>query len=238
MAEPEEEFEFAPWDGRRVPVTLIGGYLGSGKTTAINAMLSRTTRPTAVLVNDVGPVNIDASLVKARHGDTIELTDGCVCCSLAQGLASAFATIADRPSPPDHLVIELSGVADPRRVVAWANSPGFRLDSTIVLVDAERVTDLVEDDLIAPYVLAQIDAADLLITTKLDLIDRVRAEHVRSVIAELAPTTLVVDGDSADAIAALLDLASRQPGSAVALAPPQLFDPHVVTTIPLPHGAT
>ncbi|MDC0359149.1 hypothetical protein OAM92_00295, partial [Acidimicrobiales bacterium] len=59
---------FAPWDGRRVPVTLIGGYLGAGKTTAINEFLRRTDRPVAVLVNDVGDINIDSALIKRRHG--------------------------------------------------------------------------------------------------------------------------------------------------------------------------
>ena len=68
-------------DGRRVPVTLVGGYLGSGKTTLINELLGRTDRPIAVLVNDVGEVNVDAALISRRSSDTIELTDGCVCCS-------------------------------------------------------------------------------------------------------------------------------------------------------------
>ena len=68
-----DEPEFAPWDGRRVPVTLVGGYLGAGKTTIINDLLARTTRPIAVLVNDVGSINIDAALVARHSGDTIEL---------------------------------------------------------------------------------------------------------------------------------------------------------------------
>ena len=60
-------------------MTLLGGYLGSGKTTLLNDLLRRTDRPIAVLVNDVGEINIDAALLQRRSADTIELTDGCVC---------------------------------------------------------------------------------------------------------------------------------------------------------------
>ena len=77
-----EEPDFAPWDGRRVPVALLGGYLGSGKTTLLNELLRRTEVPIAVLVNDVGAVNIDSRLIERRASDTLELTGGCVCCSL------------------------------------------------------------------------------------------------------------------------------------------------------------
>ena len=66
-------------------------------------------------------------LVRRRHGDTIELTDGCVCCSLAGGLAAAFDGLRERDTPPDHVIVELSGIADPARVVPWASSPGFSL---------------------------------------------------------------------------------------------------------------
>ena len=75
------------WGGRRAPVTLLGGYLGSGKTTLLNELLASADRRYAVLVNDIGAVNVDAALVARRDGDTIELTDGCVCCSLVDGFA-------------------------------------------------------------------------------------------------------------------------------------------------------
>jgi G3E family GTPase len=118
------EPEFLPWDGRRVPLTFVGGYLGAGKTTAINEVLAHTDRPIAVIVNDVGAVNIDAALIRRRHGDTIELTDGCVCCSSVDGLGAAFDQIRARPEPPDHVLVELSGVAEPSQVVPWGWSAG------------------------------------------------------------------------------------------------------------------
>ena len=157
------EIEFAPWDGRRVPVTLLAGYLGAGKTTTLNHLLARTDRPIAVLVNDVGEINIDQRLIARRHGDVVELTDGCICCSLANGLADAFEQLKARPSAPDHLVIELSGVADPTQVVPWARSPGFRLDSVVTMVDAEHIVDRLEDPLTSPLIQRQLDAADVVL---------------------------------------------------------------------------
>ena len=177
----------APWDGRRVPVTLLGGYLGAGKTTVINEVLARTDQPIAVLVNDVGEVNVDAALVRRRHGDTIELTDGCVCCSLAGGLAEAFEGLRERSTPPGHVIVELSGIADPARVVPWASSPGFSLDGVVVLVDAEQFPQRLNDPATAASVEIQLVAADLLVLTKLDLATLADVEKTRSHLQNCAP---------------------------------------------------
>ena len=229
----DRDLSFAPWDGRRVPVTLIGGYLGAGKTTIINRLLARTDRPIAVLVNDVGSINIDRSLIARRNADAVELTDGCVCCSLSQGLGEAFDRLRRRPTAPDHVILELSGVADPTRVVPWARSDGFRLDAVAILVDAEQFLDRQADQRIGPLLTRQLEAADLVVVTKSDLVgaDRVRAitEHVRDRVAARA----VMASSGPEAIAALLDTATRRPGGAAATPPPTLFDAHQVTTIPI-----
>jgi G3E family GTPase len=226
MEEPVETV--APWDGRRVPVTLLGGYLGAGKTTVINSVLARTDRPIAVLVNDVGAVNIDASLVRRRHGDTIELTDGCVCCSLAAGLAAAFDGLRARPAPPDHVILELSGVADPARVAPWADSDGFRLDGIIVLVDAEQFDERVDDPVTGPSVRTQLDAADLLVMTKTDLVTDAGRRRTIDRLGDLAPGVPMLPVDDAVASAAFLDLGTRRPGGVAVTPPPALFDAHVI----------
>ena len=224
----------APWDGRRVPVTLLGGYLGAGKTTVINAVLARTDRPIAVLVNDVGVVNVDASLVRRRHGDTIELTDGCVCCSLVDGLAAAFDGLRGRPEPPDHVIVELSGVADPARVAPWANSDGFRLDGVVVLIDCEQFRDRLDDPVTGPLVRRQIDAADLLVLSKLDLAGPGRRARAVDRLATLAPTVPLLDADDAIATASFLDLGTRRPGGVADTPPPALFDAHEIRLRPVP----
>ncbi|MDW3218595.1 MAG: CobW family GTP-binding protein [Acidimicrobiales bacterium] len=224
----------APWDGRRVPVTLLGGYLGAGKTTVVNAVLAHTDRPIAVLVNDVGAVNVDASLVRRRNGDTIELTDGCVCCSLAGGLAAAFDGLRARPEPPDHIILELSGVADPARVAPWADSDGFRLDGIAVLVDAEQFLDRLDDPATGPPVATQAAAADLFVLSKLDLADADQAAQTRARLAADHPGVPVLAAEDAIATASFLDLGTRRPGGVADTPMPALFDAHDVDVRPVP----
>jgi G3E family GTPase len=229
---PYQEPDFLPWDGRRVPLTLIGGYLGAGKTTLINELLARTARPIAVLVNDVGAVNVDAALIRRRGADTIEFTDGCVCCSLSDGVGAAFDRLRARPVPPEHVVLELSGVAEPIRVAPWGRSAGFRLDGIVVVVDAEQLANQLADDLVATAVITQIRSADLVMVSKVDLVSTSRLETVRTVITDLCAGMPIVTADSGFVHAGLLDLG----GGRVAddIPPPTLFDVHSVATVPFP----
>ena len=97
-----------------LPLTIIGGYLGAGKTTLLNHLLTQADGlRCAVLVNDFGEVNIDASLIASHEGDTISLQNGCMCCSMADGFAAALAKILNNPRGIDHIVVETSGVAEP-----------------------------------------------------------------------------------------------------------------------------
>lgn len=223
---------FAPWDGRRVPVTLLGGYLGAGKTTVLNALLARTDRPVAVFVNDVGAVNVDARLVRRRSSDAVELTDGCVCCSMAGGLSEALADLRRRSAAPDHVVVELSGVSDPTRLIGCANSDGFRLDSTVVIVDVEQIQAQLANPTIGHIVQRQIESADLFLLSKTQLVHHYEVATVRGVLDGIAPQTPAVDADAADS-ASFLELGTRRPGGVAATPPPQLFDPHETSVVPL-----
>ena len=134
-------------------------------------MLALTDRPIAVLVNDIGAVNVDAALVRTRTTDTIELTDGCVCCEMTEGIGVAFNALRQRPTPPDHVVIELSGAANPGRVAPWGNSPGFRLDGVVVTVDALAAAGIDAEPVEGPRFREQLAWADLAVLTKADLVD-------------------------------------------------------------------
>ncbi len=228
-----EDPVFAPWDGRRVPVTLLGGYLGAGKTTVINEMLARTDVPIAVLVNDVGDINIDARLIQRQDGDTLDLTGGCVCCSLKNGFLEAFDQLRQRPTPPELVVVELSGIANPAAAAALTSTPGFGLDSVVVLVDLDQFLSREdESSVVADAVRSQVAAADLLLLTKRDLVDGARVEAVRARLAELAPKTPVHLGDSPHSVAGLVGLGTRRPvldvGQSVSL-----FDQHRTSLIPI-----
>lgn len=227
-----QEPEFLPWDGRRVPVTLLGGYLGAGKTTIINELLSRTAKPIAVLVNDAGSVNVDAKLIKRKGRDTIEFTDGCVCCSLSQGLGMAFDQLRARPVPPEHVILEMSGIANPSRVAPWTKSAGFVLDGIVVLIDAEQFLANEAHDVIGETLRVQVQAADILITTKLDLVGAATVEAVRARLHHLAPDTPIIEPPNALATAGILELGARHDG--IDLPSPSLFDAHTMTTISLP----
>lgn len=244
-----QEPEYLPWDGRRVPLTFLSGYLGSGKTTLINRLLATAEAPIAVMVNDVGKVNIDARLIRRRHGNTIELTDGCICCSLSDGFGAAFDQLRAQETPPDHVVVELSGVAEPDRVLPWSKSAGFKLDGVLTMVAADQLAEIVAEPIVELTIMKQLVSADLIVLTKTDLISveqRTAAEGlVRELIAKgvdhglatggIDPsTTPIVGTDEPGLTTTLLHLGGRRTGGIDDLPAPTLFDTHVTEMVPLP----
>lgn len=231
---PYSEPEFQPWDGRRVPLTFVSGYLGAGKTTLINRVLEVTDRPIAVLVNDVGEINVDARLVRRHSGDTIELSDGCVCCSLVDGFGAAFDQIRARETPPDHLIVELSGVADPARVLPWGRTAGFRLDGVITLAAADQITELTERPDIGGLIRSQLTTADMVAVTKLDVDGAPPFETIADHLREIGGADLpVVDAGDGAITTALLRIGGRRPGGTADVPDSTLFDNHQVDRLAL-----
>ena len=153
-----------------IPLTVIGGFLGAGKTTLVNHLMRTATRRYGVLVNDFGAINIDADLIAARQGASIALTNGCVCCSLGNDFEYALAALADRTPAPEHIVVEASGVSDPWRIAQLALlDPGFELQPLIVMVDAAAILDQLADRRIADTVERQLAFAELVVLNKCDL---------------------------------------------------------------------
>ncbi|NDW43922.1 GTP-binding protein [Ruegeria sp. PrR005] len=152
----------------RLPLTVISGYLGAGKTTLINRLLAEDHGlRLLVMVNDFGAINIDAGLIAAMGEDTIALTNGCVCCTMGADLFLALGDALDRNPRPDHLVIEASGIADPAAIANAAKAePDLSYAGIITLVDGLNAATLLADPLIAPQVAQQMRVADLLLLTK------------------------------------------------------------------------
>lgn len=187
-----------------IAVTVIGGYLGAGKTTLVNHILRTADHRIAVLVNDFGDINIDADLIESQDGETISLANGCICCSLVDGLAGALATLKEVEPRPERLVIEASGVADPATVAAYGHSPGLALDAVIVLTDAETVRSRAHDKYVGDTVLSQIRAADVLVLNKVDLIEPDQVAEARSWLREENETALLIEAERSEVPTAVL----------------------------------
>ncbi|MXY02860.1 MAG: GTP-binding protein [Acidimicrobiales bacterium] len=155
---------------QRIPITVIGGYLGAGKTTLVNHILRSTDERIAVIVNDFGEISIDEDLIAAADSDKLTLANGCICCSLAEGFAAALSTVRTAGVPPARLLIEASGVADPNQIAAYGHTPGLALDAVVVLADAEQVRRQANDRWVADTVRIQLAAADLVVVNKIDLL--------------------------------------------------------------------
>lgn len=176
---------------KRLPFTVIGGFLGAGKTTLLNRWLREAKGlRMAVLVNDFGALNIDADLIAATHGDTLALTNGCVCCQIGDDLGRALVEVIEAKTPFDAVVIEASGVSDPWRIAQIGMAaPELSLEGVIVLVDASAAARQSRDPLLADTLARQLKSADLVVVNKIDLASETALAEARAWVDATAPGT-------------------------------------------------
>jgi G3E family GTPase len=177
-----------------VPILLVAGFLGGGKTTVVNDLLAHAEgRRIATVVNDFGAINIDAELIAGASDGVVSLTNGCICCSLEGDLLRTLAAILRRSPRPDSIVIETSGVADPAEIVRNLMDPVIwreaRLETVLCVVDATTSAAKLND----PLLRSQLRAADVLALSKTDLVDTPGRERIRNVVKAARPAVVVVD---------------------------------------------
>lgn len=154
-----------------IPLTILGGWLGAGKTTLLNRILATADERIAVIVNDIGEINVDASLIAGAEGEIVELTNGCVCCSIGDSLALTLREVTLHDPPPDRIIIEASGVADPAQVAQFGDRRKVPLDAIVTLADAGGFARRSSRPPYGSLLRAQVAGADLVVATKLDLLD-------------------------------------------------------------------
>ncbi|MBS0529551.1 MAG: GTP-binding protein [Proteobacteria bacterium] len=170
-----------------LPVTVVSGYLGAGKTTLVNSILSGDhSLRIAVLVNDFGKIAIDEKLIGARDGDVIALANGCMCCQIGGDLYDAIDRILRMRERFDHLVIETSGVADPEKIAQIAVAePDLELSRTVVLVDTVNFSNTLADPRLRDTLLRQIRSADLILLTKIDAASAAKVADFQTLLGDL-----------------------------------------------------
>ncbi|MFI7191012.1 CobW family GTP-binding protein [Nocardia nova] len=172
---------------RRIPVLVVAGFLGAGKTTLLNHLLRRREARIGVVVNDFGAVNIDAMLVAGQVDAMVSLGNGCVCCAVdVTELDEMFARLAEPRHGIDVIVVEASGLAEPRnliRMVIGSDNPRIRYGGLIEVVDAEHFDDSRARH---PELTTHLRLADLIVLNKADRVPAVRLDDLRAEIEGIA----------------------------------------------------
>lgn len=212
----------------KIPATVITGFLGAGKTTLLRHVIaSASGQRLAFIVNEFGEVGIDRDLIKGcgdadcDDADVVELANGCICCTVADDFLPTMTALLDRPDPPQHIIIETSGLALPKPLVKAFAWPEIRnrvtVDGVIAVVDAEAVADgrfatdlealaaqraadpaLDHDNPLEEVFADQISCADLVVLNKVDCVDPKKLAQARQELTpHLRPGVKVVTSQQA-----------------------------------------
>jgi len=188
----DEDDDWLP-DSEKIPVTIVTGFLGSGKTTLINYILTENHgKKIAIIENEFGAIDIDSSLISANSKlaakeDVISMDNGCVCCTVRGDLVEAFKKLAAREEKYDAIMIETTGMADPAPVAFTFNTQPevgakFKIDAILCVVDCKHVQqhlDDVREEGVINEAVNQVAFADKILLNKVDLVN---AQEKASVI--------------------------------------------------------
>lgn len=192
-------------------VCQLAGFLGSGKTTLLirlGTSLGRTGRRVAIIVNEVGEVGVDGAVIESNGLKSVELTEGCICCSLSGSLQNTLRQVS-REFEPDMILIEPTGLALPSKVkqIVRTSMIGEERTFTICLIDAFRASKLFAEA--GAFLSRQVDGADVVAINKVDLASLDVREQVENIVKNISPSTPIVfisarEGQGVDELVSML----------------------------------
>ncbi|WP_214777063.1 GTP-binding protein [Exiguobacterium sp. s22] len=176
-----------------IPVQLVTGFLGAGKTTYMNRLLAATDEKICLIVNELGAINIDEQLIVKMDQEQIELSNGCICCSIQNDLSKTFYQLAAKKETFDRVIIETTGVADPAPIIQTIYYDDylrqhFKMNAILTVVDASQM-----DRELFKEGIHQIAYADLILLNKTDLVSTKELNQARRRIEQLNPTVKIVE---------------------------------------------
>ena len=180
----------------RIPVTIITGFLGAGKTSLLNKLIAKhPEKKFAIIENEFGETGIDGGLIASAPDAIFELNNGCICCSLGEDFLHTLETLLGSSYEFDYLLVETTGIADPSGIVdAFVSGSTvqqrFRIDSVVCVVDAVNMEDLFDDQ---PEVRLQLALADLVLVNKTDCVHTDYIAHLTELIKGVNPTTQIAN---------------------------------------------
>ena len=178
---------------KKIPLTIITGFLGSGKTTLINQILQKNTDlKIALIVNEFGDVALESQFITSTDEEIVEMSNGCMCCVVRKDIIETVQGILKRRPDTDYIIVEASGLSDPAPIAQtflMNMEDTIRLDSVLCVVDCLNIEANFEQFEIA---MAQIQYADIVLLSKHQMLDSAMLQRIETLVYKFSPFTRIL----------------------------------------------